>query len=318
MLCAACQVSRQLELLRVCRSARNHCDLHASNPLTRLACSGASAPFRARLTRHRVASSARPKQAPPAQAISQSRSGGSRSRRGSNLEAMRLAPAFGRWRSSSARPTAAALLLLLCSLSPALVSARAIRGSSEASSVASDAAAPADVTADAAVGRQLLAPALDSGSPDIGTRIVGGTTVSPTRYPYLASLRSASGSHFCGGEWCSARSPRNKEKAPRLPRCDSSTPAALPLSWRRRAHPPACGPDGCACEACRLLPRRWVAGRRRELPSRRLWCSTLCAAHPPTLPPTHPPTHAVRVRCRQPAAWHPPGAPVHVCGHQRL
>lgn len=61
------------------------------------------------------------------------------------------------------------------------------------------AAAPAEAGGvGAAALRQLLAP-LDAAAPS--TRIVGGTAVQTAeRFPYIVSLRTADGSHFCGGE----------------------------------------------------------------------------------------------------------------------
>lgn len=34
----------------------------------------------------------------------------------------------------------------------------------------------------------------------VSQRIVGGTTASISRYPYVVSLRDQAGNHFCGGK----------------------------------------------------------------------------------------------------------------------
>lgn len=124
---------------------------------------------------------------------------------------------------SSARPTAAALLLLaLCGQWASLASARALLGSQEAQAAQDGSPAGGDAAAADLAGRQLLAPAVD---PTIGTRIVGGTTASPTRFPYLASLRTAAGAHFCGGAWCRWRE-RGRQGGARAGGCSGpSSPA---------------------------------------------------------------------------------------------
>ena len=83
---------------------------------------------------------------------------------------------------------ASALLLLLLS-SLALVHGRELH-----EQAAGDVlwGAEAAVTANA-TRRHLLAPLAS-------TRIVGGTTATPGRFPYTASLRDAGLNHFCGGK----------------------------------------------------------------------------------------------------------------------
>lgn len=90
-------------------------------------------------------------------------------------------------------------LLLSCLIS---VGARMLPESQDSDLEDTSSSVPASAAADgAAAGRRLLASA---GDMTVGTRIVGGTQASPSRFPYVCSLRTAKGDHFCGGKPSSA------------------------------------------------------------------------------------------------------------------